>query len=123
MQVLYELGRHHPSMVLLPDGRIVMTYGARKGNPKTSDGFIQFSIEAVVSRDHGQSWDLDHRHILHRWPATFQSATAWRASCQCTSSVLLPTGSILTAFGTGYRIHPSNPGPRDVGLIQWQALD
>jgi len=38
------------------------------------------------------------------------------ASSQSTSTVLLPNGTILTAFGGG-------EGPRDVGLIRWQVYD
>lgn len=122
--VLYEFGRHHPSMVLLPDGRIVMTYVVRAGYPNTEDGFPQFGIEAVVSRDHGQSWDLDHRYILANWVGNISVATGptngW-CSPQSTSTVLLPDGSILTAFGTGFR----NPMSAtvwlmDVALVKWQ---
>ncbi|MDA1215134.1 MAG: sialidase family protein, partial [Planctomycetota bacterium] len=57
---LYDFGRHHPSMVLLPNGDLVMTYVVRKGYIDSPDGFRQFGIEAVVSKDHGRTWDLDH---------------------------------------------------------------
>ena len=39
------------------------------------------------------------------------------------STVLLPDGSLLTAYGTGYRselMENGLPGPRDVGLIHWR---
>jgi len=59
--MLYEYGRHHPSLVLMPDGDIVMTYVVRKGGYVDSkDGFPQFGVEAIVSHDHGRTWDLDH---------------------------------------------------------------
>ena len=35
----------------------------------------------------------------------------------------MPDGSILTAFGTGYRSHDNGDGlptPMDVGLVQWR---
>ena len=114
---LYEWGRHHPSMVLLPDGRIVMTYVVRKGYVDTPEGFPQFGVEAVVSRDNGATWDLDHRYILADWPGNRKDAGSWHRSSQATSSVLLPDGSILTAFGTGYRTPPE----RDVGLVRWRV--
>ena len=41
-------------------------------------------------------------------------------SSQATSSQLLPDGSILTAFGTGYRVHAEGQAPRDVGLVRWR---
>jgi hypothetical protein len=122
LKLLYEYGRHHPSMVVLPGGEIVMTYVVRKGYPDTTDGFPQFGIEAVVSRDHGCSWDMDHRYILAQWVGNRKGENAWWASCQATSSILLSDGMILTAFGTGYRSHPNEKNmaePRDVGLVRW----
>ena len=127
---LFDWGRHHPSLVVMPTGDIVMTYVVRKGYIDTEDGFPQFGIEAVISRDHGRTWDLDHRNLLHTWvgnrKGSNQSAPgpqAWWASSQATSTVLLPDGNLLTAFGTGYRSQPNAQGmssPRDVGLIQWR---
>jgi len=117
---LYDWGRHHPSLLLLPSGEIVMTYVVRKGYVDSPEGFPQFGIEAVVSRDHGQTWDLDHRYILHQWVGDIKGAKAWTSSSQATSTVLLPDASLLTAFGTGYRIHQNVQGLRDVGLVQWR---
>jgi Neuraminidase (sialidase) len=121
---LYEWGRHHPSMVLMPSGHIVMTYVVRVGHTDTADGFRRFGIEAVVSRDNGLTWDPDHRYILASWPSTIQGPKAWYPSSQATSSVLLPDGSILTAFGTGYHCNnppDGRPTPRDVGLVRWRV--
>ena len=130
VQKLFDWGRHHPSLVVMPTGEIVMTYVVRKGYIDTEDGFPQFGIAAVVSRDHGQTWDLDHRYLLHTWVGNRKGSNqnapgpqAWWASSQATSTVLLPDGNLLTAFGTGYRSQPNAQGmssPRDVGLIQWQ---
>ena len=119
---LYEFGRHHPSMILMPDGDIVMTYVTRVGCPDTEDGFPQYSVEAIVSRDNGATWDMDHRYILAEWAGNRKGDNAWWASCQASSSVLLPDETILTAFGTGYRTQPNEQNmaaPRDVGLVRW----
>ena len=39
----------------------------------------------------------------------------------------MPDGSLLTAFGTGYRSQPDagggNPSPRDAGGISWRLSD
>ncbi len=121
---LYDWGRHHPSLILLGHGTIVMTYVVRKGYVIRPDGFPQFGVEAVVSRDQGQTWDLDHKYILHHWVGHIKEGpTAWYPSSQASSTVLLPDGSILTAFGTGYRcldIVKNQPAPRDVGLVRWR---
>jgi BNR/Asp-box repeat len=121
---LYDWGRHHPSLVLLPSGEIVMTYVVRKGYVNRPEGFPQFGIEAVVSRDHGETWDLDHKYILHHWIGHIKEGpTAWYPSSQATSTIRLPDGSLLTAFGTGYRCQEKakgQPAPRDVGLVKWR---
>lgn len=123
---LYEWGRHHPSFVPMPNGTLVMTYVVRKGYTDSADGLPQFAIEAIVSGDNGRSWDLDHRYVLHWWTGNRTGPNGWWASSQATSSVLLPDGSILTAFGTGYRSQPNEqgqPGPRDAGLVCWRLYD
>ncbi len=118
---LYEWGRHHPSMVVTKNGDIVLTYVVRKGYVDTSDGFPQFGVEAVVSRDNGKTWDLDHRYILTQWKGNrpITDTWAWVASSQATSTVVLPDGSLLTAFGTGYSTVPDS-NPRDVGVVKWK---
>jgi hypothetical protein len=121
LKPLYEWGRHHPSMVLMPNGDIVMTYVVRLGLPATHEGFPQFGVEAVVSHDNGQTWDKEHRYILASWVGNITGATAWFCSVQSTSTVLLPDGMLLTAFGTGFR---NPPGARvckmDVALVRWR---
>ena len=130
---LYDWGRHHASTVLLPCGSIVAIYVVRLGYPDTAEGFPRFGIEAVVSRDNGQTWDQDRRYILAEWtgnkrgspsPAGKLRSGGWHASPHTTSSLVLPDGSILTAYGTGYRQRddvygPGLYGPRDVGLVKW----
>jgi hypothetical protein len=120
---LYDYGRHHPSFVLLPDGRLLMTYVVRKGYVDTGEGYPQFGVEAILSGDNGHTWDLDHRYVLHAWIGNRLGENKWWASCQATSTVLLPGGDLLTAFGTGYRSQPdaagANPAPRDAGLLRW----
>jgi hypothetical protein len=124
VNILYDIGRHHPSMVLMPDGDIVMTYVVRLGGyPDTDDGFKQFGVEAIVSYDNGQTWDIKNRYILAKWQANRKGDNYWWASSQCTSSILLPDGHLLTAYGTGYRSQPKNgePFPRDIGLVKWKV--
>jgi hypothetical protein len=123
---LFDWGRHHPSCVLMPDGRLVMTYVVRKGYVDSPDGFPQFGVEAIVSEDNGESWDLDHRYVLHTWVGNRKGPNGWWASCQATSTVLLPDGSLLTAFGTGYRsesVNGASPAPRDAAIVSWRLGD
>jgi len=125
--ILYDWGRHHPSMVLLPGGDIVMSHVVRKGYVPAADGYPRFGIEAIVSRDHGKTWDLDHKYMLAVWKSTRKGKASFWGACQATTSVILPDGSILTAFGTGYRTRESKDGelgkpmPRDIAMVNWRV--
>lgn len=129
VNMLFDFGRHHATIVLMPDGELVMTYVVRMGYPTTEDGFPQWGIEAIVSKDNGRSWDFDHRYILASWIGKWKGPNSWYHSCQHAASVLLPDNCILTAFGTGYRAELDSsrkelpyglPTPRDVGLVMWK---
>ena len=133
IEPLYEFGRMHPSMVLMPNGDIVMTYVVRMGWLSKEDvlldedGYPQWSIEAVVSRDNGESWDLSHKYILAKWSGSKDGVN----SATLTSTLLLPDGSLLTAFSSGYLSHRSVKGAggghevglagggHEVGLVRW----
>ncbi len=120
LKPLYEWGRHHPSMVSMPNGDVVMTYVVRLGYPATHDGFPQFGVEAVLSHDHGQTWDKEHRYILATWVGNITGATAWFCSVQSTSTVLLPDGMLLTVFGTGFRnLAATKVCKMDVAMVRW----
>ncbi len=118
---LYDYGRHHACMVLMPSGEIVMSYAVRSGYVD-SDGYKQFGVEAIVSRDNGKTWDLDHKYILASWKGKISGGNSWYPFTQATSTVLLPDGSLLTAFGSGHAETVDSQGqPRDrhVGLVHW----
>jgi hypothetical protein len=116
---IFDYGRHFTSPVILPNGDIIMTYVVRIGYPYNVDGFPTFGIEAIVSRDHGVTWDLEHRIILDEWTGYIRSHDSWWPSPQSTSSVLLPDGAILTVYGRAERCVPKGP-PRDIGLLKWR---
>ena len=94
-----------------------MSYVVRLGYPDTADGYPQYGIEAVLSPDHGKTWDLDHRYLLVTYRGTrAKKANAWwDAATQGTSSLTMPDGSILTAFGSGHRVNPARA--RNRGLF------
>ena len=122
---LYDWGRHHVSLLTMKNGDMVMTYAVRKGYPNAPDGYPMFGIEAVVSKDNGETWDLDHRYILATWKGTVLGGNSWWSGPFSTASVLLPDGTILTAYGNGYRVNPNpavlgQPTPRDTGLVRWK---
>ncbi len=108
-------------MVLLPDKRILMTYVVRLGYPNNPEGFPQFGVEAVISSDTGQTWDLDHRYILAVWAGNLKDERSWFCSVQSTSTVLLRDGTLLTAFGTGFANQSDSKRCKmDVALVRWR---
>jgi hypothetical protein len=114
--VLYDFGRHHAWLVRMPNGDIVMTYLVRRGYRDSSDGFPRFGIEAVVSHDHGESWDLDHRYVLHVYQGSVPAKEymAFQGAPSNASTTVLPDGSLLTAFNMEYT---------KIGLVNWKLND
>lgn len=118
---LYEWGRHHPHMIKMPDGTIVMTYVVRNGYVDDKSGLHRFGIEAVVSKDNGKTWDLDHKYILASNSSIMKDDRANWGSPQSTSNVLMPDGSLLTVFGTGVRNMPAQTlWKMDAVLVKWR---
>ncbi len=114
--ILFDWGRTHMWLETMPNGDMIMSYNVRRGYPDAPSGFPQFGAEAVVSHDNGQTWDIDHRYILHFYegnePAkdfwSFQGATSNAATC------ILPDGWLLTAFNMEYT---------KIGLVKWKLND
>jgi hypothetical protein len=74
--------REHPAdLLLLRNGKILLTYGER--NPP-------YGVRALVSHDDGESWDTEHKLTLVSEGTT--------SDCGYPSSVQLADGSILTAY-------------------------
>jgi hypothetical protein len=121
---LYEYGRHHASFVVLPNGHIVMVYIVRTGYTDSKDGFTQYGVEAVVSKDNGKSWDLDHKYILAWWTGQVKGPNWWWGLPQSSATVLLPDGSLLTTSCIGFRNEASQPlCIMDTALIKWRLSD
>ena len=122
----HRLGRHHPSLTLLPSREIVMRCLVRTGDIDSAERFPQLGIKAVISRDHGQAWDLEHRSLLHHGDGHRQGPAQWWSRCQATSTVQLPDGDLLTAFGMVYGSSPNAHAllsPREVGLVPGRTDD
>jgi len=86
-QVHFKYGKVHTDLITLKDGRILMTYAARMGE---LEGKVYHGIEAVISRDHGRTWDWDKRFTLFRW--------AMHQTMHSPCSLELADGRILTVF-------------------------
>ena len=120
---LYEWGRHHQSLVVMPNGDIVMSYVVREGYPPSKNGYPTFGIEAIVSHDHGQTWDLDHVYVLYEWDGHLLGSEYWLAGPWVTSTALLPDGDLITIFGGAEREVGFEGDPRRVGVVRWRLAE
>ena len=86
-QVHFRYGKVHSDLITLRDGRLLLTYAVRMGE---LEGRMYHGIEAVVSHDHGRTWDWDKRFTLFRW--------AMHQTMHSPCSLQLRDGRILTLF-------------------------
>lgn len=122
--VLFDWGRHHPCLVTLKNGDLLMTYVVRLGYTRDKQGFQRFAAEAILSKDHGKTWDLDHRIVLATWTGDIKGDNAWFSGVQSSSTVVLPDDTIVTAFGTGFRnATDTTHCLMDVALVRWRLPD
>jgi hypothetical protein len=100
IHMLYDAGRHHPHLLQLPNGDLVMTIIVRADVPYGSFalGSPRRGCEAIISRDNGLTWDLTHKYILDEFG--YHNDGQWfDGQCGHLSSTLLDDGSILTCYG------------------------
>jgi len=101
-RVLYDAGRHHPNLVRLPNGDLVMTIIVRADVQDGRLASYRRGCEAILSHDNGLTWDVDRKYILDEWE--FYDDVKWfNGECGHLYSVLLDDGCLLTAYGH-YRV-------------------
>ena len=111
IQTVYQAGRHHANLIVMPTGEIVMSHTIRVD---TEDGKLlsyRRGCGAIVSHDNGLTWDKGHSYILDEYQ--FRNPKQWYdGACGHCSSILLDDGSILT-------VH-NNYLVRGISLIRWR---
>jgi hypothetical protein len=112
LNVLYDAGRHHPNLLPVPNGDIVMTYIVRADVREGRLASYRRGCEAVVSHDNGLTWDTACTYFLDEYEF-FDGQQWFNGESGHLSSTLLADGSILTAYG--------NYLSRGWGLIRWEA--
>jgi hypothetical protein len=98
MQIVFETGRHHPDLIRMPNDDLVMTVIRRVDFHDKRLTSYRRGCDAVISRDNGVTWDVDHLYVLDDFP--FCEGEHWISTvCGHLSSTLMPDGSILTCYG------------------------
>lgn len=111
LQVLFEAGRHHAHLLCLPNGDIVMTLIVRVDVRDGRLAGYRRGCDALISRDHGLTWNLDRRIILDEY-RHYNGVKWFTGECGHLCSVLLDDGRIVTAH--------ANYLSKGVSLTRWQ---
>ncbi len=108
---LFEAGRHHANLLLMPNGDIVMTMTVRVDVRDGKLASYRRGCDALISHDNGLTWDLSRRYVLDEYE--FYDGKEWfTGKCGHLYSILLDDGSILTAH--------SNYLVEGLSLIRWR---
>jgi hypothetical protein len=97
LQVLYQGGRMHANLLRMPDGLLVMTYIVRQDYDGMRRASYRRGCEALVSRDHGRTWNTAERYILDEFE--YSDGSPLSLACGHLTSTLASDGYILTAYG------------------------
>ena len=113
MKSIFEAGRHHAHLIRLKNGTLVMTVIVRDDVANGKLASYRRGCEAVLSRDHGQSWEVARRYVLDDFE--FFDGTNWyNGETGHLSSALLPDGRIVTVYGKYLT--------KGVNMIRWKPV-
>jgi hypothetical protein len=95
---VFEPGRHHANLLRLPDDRLVMTVIRRVDIRSGRLAGYRRGCDAVVSDDHGLTWDVDRLYILDDF--AYLHGENWvHGRCGHLYSIPLGDGTVLTGYG------------------------
>ncbi len=97
LNTLYQGGRMHANLLRMPDGRLVMTYIVRQDYEGIRRVSYRRGCEAIVSRDHGLTWNRAEKYVLDEFE--YSDGSPLSLACGHLSSTLLSDGNILTTYG------------------------
>jgi len=112
LNFLYRGGRMHANLLRMADGLLVMTHIVRQDYEDTRRVSYRRGCEALVSRDHGLTWNLAEKYVLDEFE--YSDGSPLSLACGHLSSTLVKDGSILTAYG--------NYLAKAAVLIRWRPV-
>ena len=107
---MFGPGRHHVTLLRLPNDDLVLTVIRRLDFGAGDLATYRRGCDAVVSHDHGVTWDVEHRYVVDDF-AAIGTEKWYEVACGHQFSVSVGDGSVLTAYGN-YR----NAG----ALVHWR---
>ena len=101
LQMIFEGGRHHPTLLCMPGGDLVMVVIRRIDFRNGELVSYRRGCDAIISSDHGETWDLERLVVLD--DVAYCDGEHWTSGeCGHLSSTLLSDGSILTGYFNTY---------------------
>lgn len=123
LNFLYPAGRHHANLQKLPNGDLVMTLIVRDDIRGSRDSLTGTSLDlttrlrgmdALISHDNGQTWNLDERYILDSFE--YLDSSIWfDGKTGHLGATVLDDGTILSAYGNEI----IDNGERAIVLVKW----
>lgn len=114
LQILFEAGRMHGNLIRLPNGDLVLTVIRRIDVRGGRFASYRRGCDALVSHDHGLTWNLDRMYILDDFAHLNGKSWSSPPACGHLYSVALDDGSVLTTYGK------NRPDAIDAVLIHWR---
>lgn len=104
LQFLFEAGRHHANLQRMPNGDLVCTLVVRDDIQagKLNQGELtshRRGCDALVSHDHGQTWNLDRRYELDSFEFLRKDGYWVDGVCGHIGAVVLDDGHVLSVYG------------------------
>ena len=110
LDFVFGPGRHHATLLRLPNDDLVLTVIRRLDFGAGDLATYRRGCDAVVSHDHGVTWDVEHRYVVDDF-AALGTEKWYEVACGHQFSVSVGDGSVLSAYGN-YR----NAG----ALVRWR---
>jgi len=99
MNFLFLAGRHHANLQRLPNGDLVCTLVVRDDMRGVKQASLRRGCDAVISRDHGRTWNLDQRYELDAFRYEREDGYWVDGKCGHIAATALPDGQVISAYG------------------------
>lgn len=99
MQFLFDAGRHHANLQRLSTGDIVCTLIVRDDIQDGKLASRRRGCDALVSKDHGRSWNLDRRYELDGFDYLRDDGYWVDGKCGHIGAVVLDDDHVISAYG------------------------
>ena len=96
---LFKAGRHHANLQRVPNGNLVCTLVVRNDIQDGKPVSYRRGCDALISKDHGKTWNLDRRYELDSFDFLRADGSWGPALCGHIGAVALPDGHVISAYG------------------------